>query len=206
MVPRLELVFLASHLLPTTRLLTTSPRSFHVSTEYLHDRPTNFPPLTLLIPVSPDSVRKCGGNARNRPRLLPPSGIHFLCAGTTGRTRDNPTAKRAIGSSLKRASLPLRELVSAILGQMKTQVKRFGGLKALSLPLITTLTPALRGSLETRDYFSPFNISTTRSKSSSVAYSITIFPRPLRSLIRTRQPKTRSISVWIARTLGSCSL
>jgi hypothetical protein len=42
---------------------------------------------------------------------------------------------------------------------------------------------------ETRPHF-PFNILTTRSKSSIVAYSITILPLPFRSRIRTLIPST----------------
>jgi hypothetical protein len=73
------------------------------------------------------------------------------------------------------------------------------------LPFVPPITLPIPGSLGTR-YLLPINISTTRSKSSSVAYSITIFPLPFLSLIRTLQPSDRSISVCIARTFGSCSL
>lgn len=52
-------------------------------------------------------------------------------------------------------------------------------------------------------FFAPFNISSTRSKSSSVAYSITIFPLPRRSRIRTRTPRILSSSCCVARTFGS---
>ncbi len=49
----------------------------------------------------------------------------------------------------------------------------------------------------------PFSILTTRSKSSSVPYSITIFPFPFRSRIRTLIPSTASSDRCAARTFGS---
>jgi hypothetical protein len=52
-------------------------------------------------------------------------------------------------------------------------------------------------------YFSPFSIPSTRSKSSSVAYSMTILPFPFRSRILTRTPRMLSSSRCAALTFGS---